>query len=863
MKRILLLPASGMLLLVSPAQQAPPSLHITTPTTWDADWAGEPHRVYFAQWSADLENWVYLPTMKFGEEMHGIGASATGDKVFLRLHHYDDTALADLEAAKAADFDEDGISNWDEVTGSATNPTDPDTDGDTLPDGWEVAHGLDPSDDGSTDPQNGANGSFQGGTSTNAQAYAQGVQANSSATLVDLDGDGADNAQDADPACPVINWSPGSAPAFAVMELEGAALADADKLYCEDLSENGTVLLTRDTPGGSIEEIVVNRNRVAAESGVFHVSADSPTSQLIGDMVLGYDAVNRQSLWNPVDGTFTEWDWEGNDRLNYQSDICDHRHGMTVWDGITPDDDEYGLRLSPDGSLMPGGAGMGGIAMIERNRNIISAGKYWRWDEAAGTHAQPITLPENAHTSATLRRPGPQPGQTLEWNLATTNKGLAVAGNGGAFALSSGSAGTAALAAVAEQGWFLRHAAGETEIWANGAWSPLRDLLGDPAITSAEVLRMLDTGLAVARLQRGTDPHFIALLVPVEVTWEEFAGYGNVSDHIDPWITPETANGKRIFPGAKNPDEPAILDKLELVVKTLPSQAGKTVYVKAFDVDDTTSEAFDVDAVLDSHDKKGDDNLEDYKQTPKKGQFWTGSAWGNNESSAVIDSNGEARFTFGVGMQPGNNYRVVSSIGDAAPLAAIQVTAPTSAGYLGSAPGTTVGLPASPLLTVWRRLWVENDSMEAIPVDQYGYERNDLSWDLDPPAISNTVVGATATVFSIPQITDQGSFDLLENGRIIVQSVSYPVIGTGHYGASPYLVTVSGQITDIPEGSGFRLYDDDSHGLAAPSLPRNDLVNEQMKRYFRPAFVEVFDAASFNSNKEVPLRLNENAAPYL
>ncbi len=49
--------------------------------------------------------------------------------------------------------------------------------------------------------------------------------------------------------------------------------------------------------------------------------------------------------------------------------------------------------------------------------------------------------------------------------------------------------------------------------------------------------------------------------------------------------------------------------------------------------------------------------------------------------------------------------------------------------------------------------------------------------------------------------------------------------------------------------SGFRLYDDDDRGLDVTSLPRTDLVNQQMKNYFKPAFLEVAELGGYNLDK--------------
>ena len=58
-----------------------------------------------------------------------------------------------------------------------------------------------------------------------------------------------------------------------------------------------------------------------------------------------------------------------------------------------------------------------------------------------------------------------------------------------------------------------------------------------------------------------------------------------------------------------------------------------------------------------------------------------------------------------------------------------------------------------------------------------------------------------------------------------------------------------------------KLFDDDGRNLIDPQLPRLDLVNEQMKAYFRPSFIEVTDAVAFNPTKLIVFKPNEDAFP--
>lgn len=351
-------------------------------------------------------------------------------------------------------------------------------------------------------------------------------------------------------------------------------------------------------------------------------------------------------------------------------------------------------------------------------------------------------------------------------------------------------------------------------------------------------------------------------IATLEVTWQPIDGWDNVSDHIDPWTN--MTNGKRIFPDFRDPADTEIRHKLQVIVKTSPDLYGQTIYVKAFDVDDSTPETFDhvVDGtapVIDTNDKAGDDNFNDYLLTPQNGQFWneTTSAWSGNTAQGTVDANGETKFHFRVGMQPGNNYRVVASATNESMYAGVQTTNPATAKYLGPEASQNGGAAASPLLTVWRRLWVENDSMGTIPANTFGYKRNDLSHDLSSPAIITKLSDGTSTSFGIPAITDRSSFSNLENGRIIVQSTEHPVIGTILFG-NTHFVQVSGDLSNVPLGSGFLLYDDDDFGLDAAPLPRNNLVDELMKSFFKPSFIEITDSGSFNTRKTVSFRINDD-----
>lgn len=111
--------------------------------TFAADWEGVAGRVYFMQWSLDLETWFYAPFIDFGDGMHSRGLAGSSDKSFFRLHCGDYPGITSLEEAMNADFDGDGLSNIFEVT-FGYNPYS----ANSTVDGPDNA--LDPEDDGMT-----------------------------------------------------------------------------------------------------------------------------------------------------------------------------------------------------------------------------------------------------------------------------------------------------------------------------------------------------------------------------------------------------------------------------------------------------------------------------------------------------------------------------------------------------------------------------------------------------------------------------------------------------------------------------------------------------------------------------------------
>lgn len=135
-------------LLISPisADMAPQPQVAFTPgleNTFAADWQGVQGRVYFMQWSLDMQTWLYCPFINFGDGMHSRGLAGSAPKGFFRLHYGEYPEITSLDEAMNADFDSDGLSNIFEVT-FGYSPFD----ANSTADGSDNA--LDPEGDGMT-----------------------------------------------------------------------------------------------------------------------------------------------------------------------------------------------------------------------------------------------------------------------------------------------------------------------------------------------------------------------------------------------------------------------------------------------------------------------------------------------------------------------------------------------------------------------------------------------------------------------------------------------------------------------------------------------------------------------------------------
>jgi hypothetical protein len=259
---------------------------------------------------------------------------------------------------------------------------------------------------------------------------------------------------------------------------------------------------------------------------------------------------------------------------------------------------------------------------------------------------------------------------------------------------------------------------------------------------------------------------------------------------------PNAGGGKRIFPDKQSPTD-TVNRKRVRVTATTNLGSNQTVYFKSFDLDDPSSNIGPIDT-NDLNGPAGDDN----RGTPQPGILSLINKSGTtNTISAKTDRNGIAQVDFTVTVQPGDNFTVAASE-DQTYLNALAVNG------INLRDGVGNNLPtrrakSSPMLTVWRRLHMEVDSMGLVS----GNSVAGLITDVVTEPTLNT------TDLTVNQTLEENRF---EHGSITAGGVRYDVISN-----TVDIVTIAG-LSAPPIGSAFTLVDDDDFNNNDAATPDGD-----------------------------------------
>ena len=272
------------------------------------------------------------------------------------------------------------------------------------------------------------------------------------------------------------------------------------------------------------------------------------------------------------------------------------------------------------------------------------------------------------------------------------------------------------------------------------------------------------------------------------IYWETYSDSNEEIDD-DPWAGGQL-RGERIFVGKLTPGDTAAAERRKVRVRAQLSEpiAGVRVRFRWFDVDDWMTN----DPAVDPNGSAGDDNR--------------GSGASLSSTTAVTDEDGKASVVLSVSRQPGDNFRVAASAeapssGTNSFLGGLTNSGLVlSNGYNLDQDNTSASKAAvgTPLLTVWRRLHIERDTMGMVTGN---YVTGTVT------AVEPTPFGDGSLLTVSSALLEEARF---ERGRIELQipasglSYSYDV----QYNTENKVYT-STPVPSLVTGLRFKLYDDD------------------------------------------------------
>jgi len=189
----------------------------------------------------------------------------------------------------------------------------------------------------------------------------------------------------------------------------------------------------------------------------------------------------------------------------------------------------------------------------------------------------------------------------------------------------------------------------------------------------------------------------------ISIEWVKYdEGYLDLDENMLPYTNHVV--GKRIFPGAIEAGE-GYKDRIRLRIKT--SNPNALLHVKLFDVDDPFPNERDPGNIVDENDSErkgvGNDNQ-------SAGYCFNHVLSGIVMQHTFTDANGDAELVVFTSTFPGDNCRAVASFSLTALNEYYQVEDRTESWYVGV---DNYISNASELLTTWRKLHVEQDTMKA------------------------------------------------------------------------------------------------------------------------------------------------------
>lgn len=369
----------------------------------------------------------------------------------------------------------------------------------------------------------------------------------------------------------------------------------------------------------------------------------------------------------------------------------------------------------------------------------------------------------------------------------------------------------------------------------------------------------------------------VANIATGEIKWESIYADNPVEDfkvpsaYADYTTKPlKWLEGKRYFVDGASAAAQSFRIRINAKVR-LAGAAGKTVELRAFDVDDPTTVDWDSENLVDTNGLAGDDNRSGGAYPGDNGSIHEGtfSSAFLKTTTVTLDANGEATAEFILSQKPGNNYRIAGVLNESASqIDSLQVTDSTASRYVAPDAKPVRGFAGviSPTLTIWRKLNVEIDSMTAAPTGP-SIESNVVTGQIHYYSHDFPSTGKSAVILDTPTSSndeDQYQFGVLN------------IAGFGQYQvqSSPFnsLSSYTLLINEAP-GAGiishsFELRDDDDSYLLEANLPpplpqdtNHEAIIEVVSAKYSPAFIQVVNANRLGlnpaSSRRIDFKLNE------
>jgi hypothetical protein len=326
----------------------------------------------------------------------------------------------------------------------------------------------------------------------------------------------------------------------------------------------------------------------------------------------------------------------------------------------------------------------------------------------------------------------------------------------------------------------------------------------------------------------------VDILEITDVEWETYPDDVDegTNDHganiaIDSHPAVPANGGWRIFPGKKCYDdttnEAAMRKKVNVKATINPALQGKTVYFKWFDVDDPIESTGPIDD-NDSGGPTGGDNK--------------GSGESLSAAWATTNASGEATVTFTVSMQPGDNFKIAAAVCQDH---IDEVNQSDVDG--GTLPGCVV---MSEMLTVWRKLWIERDSMNAVATT--GVEKDLTSSTITALDATSYNSGSGITTLDVDDLDNYwDGANRLNGGKLAVGGNEYTIVDMYNTTGDETLDVQGDPYGDgVGENDGCNLYDDDysGSGIFQIVLPLRQALVGQDRLAYQRAYIDPVNLSS-------------------